>query len=99
MIDENFYQKKVDELKRSLQSTTVFINESFSGGIFRTSAKDNLNKLSIYHMLRGLEIDTSTEAYDTLSAALPKSADLFVESKAETVTAEKIIINQLDNII
>ena len=99
MIDENFYQKKVDELKRSLQSTTVFINESFSGGIFRTSAKDNLNKLSIYHMLRGLEIDTSTEAYDTLSAALPKSADLFVESKAETEFADKIIINQLDYIV
>ena len=99
MIDENFYQKKVDELKRSLQSTTVFINESFSGGIFRTSAKDNLNKLSIYHMLRGLEIDTSTEAYDTLSAALPKSADLFVESKAETEFADKIIFNQLDYIV
>lgn len=99
MIDENFYQKKVDELKQSLQSTTVFINESFSGGIFRTSAKDNLNKLSIYHMLRGLEIDTSTEAYDTLSAALPKSAALFVESKAETEFADKIIINQLDYIV
>ena len=99
MIDENFYQKKVDELKQSLQSTTVFINESFSGGIFRTSAKDNLNKLSIYHMLRGLEIDTSTEAYDTLSAALPKSADLFVESKAETEFADKIIFNQLDYIV
>ena len=99
MIDENFYQKKVDELKQSLQSTTVFINESFSGGIFRTSAKDNLNKLSIYHMLRGLEIDTSTEAYDTLRVALPKSADLFVESKAETEFADKIIFNQLDYIV
>jgi hypothetical protein len=101
MIDENFYQKKVDELKQSLQSTTVFINESFSGGIFRTSAKDNLNKLSIYHMLRGLEIDTSTEAYDTLSVAvaLPKSAALFDESKAETEFADKIIFNQLDYIV
>jgi hypothetical protein len=99
MIDENFYQKKVDELKLSLQSKTVFINESFSGGLFRTSAKDNLNTLSIYHMLRGLEIDTDTETYKTLSIALPKSATLFNEKVAETETAEKIIFNQLDYIV
>jgi hypothetical protein len=99
MIDENFYQKKVDELKRSLQSKTVFINESFSGGLFRTSAKDNLNTLSIYHMLRGLEIDTDTETYEILSIALPKSATLFNEKVAETETAEKIIFNQLDYIV
>lgn len=99
MIDENYYQRKVDELRRSLKSKTVFINESFSGGIFRTSAKDNLNQLSIYHLLRGLEIDTEEETYKILKSALPKSQEFFDEAKAETTTADNLIFAQLDYIV
>lgn len=99
MIDENFYQKRVDELKRSLKSQTVFINESFSGGLFRTSAKDHLNELTIYHLLRGLEIDTESETYKVLAAALPKSQEFFIETKAETTYADNLIIAQLNYVV
>jgi vacuolar-type H+-ATPase subunit H len=96
MIDENFYQKRVDELKKSLKSKTVFINESFSGGLFRTSAKPYLKELSIYHLLRGLEIDTDSETYTKLSGNLPVAKDLFNESTAEDTTADRIVEEQLN---
>jgi len=96
MIDENFYQKRVDELKQALKSKTVFINESFSGGLFRTSAKPYLKELSIYHLLRGLEIDTDSETYTKLSGNLPVAKDLFNESTAEDTTADRIVEEQLN---
>jgi hypothetical protein len=96
MIDENFYQKRVDELRKSLKSKTVFINESFSGGLFRTSAKPYLKELSIYHLLRGLEIDTDSETYTKLSGNLPVAKDIFNESKAEDTYADRIVEEQLN---
>lgn len=96
MIDENFYQKRVDELRKSLKSKTVFINESFSGGLFRTSAKPFLNDLSIYHLLRGLEIDTDSETYEKIGSTIPTLKDLFVESTAETEKASEIVVKQLE---
>lgn len=98
MIDENFYQKRVDELKKALKSKTVFINESFSGGLFRTSAKPYLKELSIYHLLRGLEIDTDSETYTKLADNFPVAKELFNESTAEDTTSEKIVVNQLNYI-
>ncbi len=96
MIDENFYQKRVDELKKALKSKTVFINESFSGGLFRTSAKPYLKELSIYHLLRGLEIDTDSETYTKLSENLPVAKDIFNESTAEDITSDRIVEEQLN---
>lgn len=98
MIDENFYQKRVDELRKSLKSKTVFINESFSGGLFRTSAKPFLNDLSIYHLLRGLEIDTDSETYDKIGTTIPTLKELFSESTAETEKASGIVVKQLEYI-
>jgi hypothetical protein len=98
MIDENFYQKRVDELRKSLKSQTVFINESFSGGLFRTSAKPFLNDLSIYHLLRGLEIDTDSETYDKIGTTIPTLKELFSESTAETEKASGIVVKQLEYI-
>ena len=95
MIDENFYQKKVDELKRSLQSTTVFINESFSGGLFRTSAKPFLSQLSIYHLLRGLEINTDEETYGKLQS-MSNIKDVFIsKDKAENIFTVEIVKKEL----
>lgn len=99
MIDENFYQKKVDELKKSLSLQTVFINESFSGGLFRTSAKDYLNSLSIYHLLRGLEIDTDKKTYDVLKSVLPQYKDIFDASNAEMITSDKLLFGQMDYVV
>jgi hypothetical protein len=98
MIDENFYQKRVDELRKSLKSKTVFINESFSGGLFRTSAKPFLNDLSIYHLLRGLEIDTDSETYEKIGTTIPTLKELFSESTAETEKASGIVVKQLEYI-
>ena len=98
MIDENFYQKKVDELKRSLRSTTVFINESFSGGLFRTSAKPILSELSIYHLLRGLEIKTDEETYTKLQSMLPICKDVFNPKVSETLFSVEIVEKELEYI-
>ena len=91
MIDENFYQKRVDELKRSLKSQTVFINESFSGGLFRTSAKPILSELSIYHLLRGLEIKTDEETYTKLQSLLPICKNLFDPKVPENLFSVEIV--------
>jgi hypothetical protein len=98
MIDENFYQKRVDELKRSLKSQTVFINESFSGGLFRTSAKPILSELSIYHLLRGLEIKTDEETYIKLQSMLPICKDVFNPKDSETLFSVGIVEKELEYI-
>lgn len=98
MIDENFYQKRVDELKRSLKSQTVFINESFSGGLFRTSAKPILKDLSIYHLLRGLEIKTDEETYTKLQSLLPICKDVFNAKDSETLFSIEIVGKELEYI-
>jgi hypothetical protein len=96
---DNSYFKKVKEVKTSLNRSFPSgsaINESFSGGLLRTSAKDTLNQLSIYHLLRGLEIDTSDESYPKLASMLPSCKDIFIESTAETKTANLIVVRQLE---
>lgn len=98
MIDENFYQKRVDELKRSLKSQTVFINESFSGGLFRTSAKPILSELSIYHLLRGLEISTDEEAYTKLQTMFSICKDVFNSTVAENLFSLEIVEKELEYI-
>lgn len=98
MIDENFYQKRVDELKRSLKSQTVFINESFSGGLFRTSAKPILKDLSIYHLLRGLEIKTDEETYTKLQSLLPICKNLFDPKVPENLFSVEIVELELEYI-
>jgi hypothetical protein len=98
MIDENFYQKRVDELKRSLKSQTVFINESFSGGLFRTSAKPILSELSIYHLIRGLEIDTDEETYTKLQSMLPICKDVFNPKVSENLFSAEIVEKELEYI-
>lgn len=98
MIDENFYQKRVDELKRSLKSQTVFINESFSGGLFRTSAKPILSELSIYHLLRGLEINTDEETYTKLQSMLPICKDVFNAKVSENLFSIEIVELELEYI-
>lgn len=98
----NQIQKVNESDNKQSQPNLQFYNESFSGGLLRKKAQPTLNKLSIYNLLRGLEIETSSETYKKMAELMPASAEVFNESEAERITADNILstqIGQIANII
>jgi hypothetical protein len=76
----------------------VKIYESFSGGLFRGKAGNTINKLTIYNLLRGLEIETDAESYSKLAKEIPSCSTVFVEADAETTNSSQVLIKQIEYI-
>ena len=92
------YFNKVKEVKSSLSKSFPehsALNESFSGGVFRKSAKEYLKDLSIYNLLRGLEIDTDETSYTNIGKMIPSCSSKFSEATSETTFATSIVEEQL----
>lgn len=92
------YFNKVKEVKSSLSKSFpehLALNESFAGGVFEKSAKDYLKDLTIYNLLRGLEIKTNETSYTNIGKMIPSCTSLFNESTAETTFASAIVVEQL----
>lgn len=100
MLFKNLYDNPNNKKSISLYETVdtpknVKIYESFSGGLFRGRVGNTINKLKIYHLLRGLEIETEADSYTKLAKAIPSCEGVFVESEAETINSSRIITDQI----
>ncbi len=98
----NQIQKVNESDNKQSQPNLEFYNESFSGGLLRKKAQPTLNKLSIYNLLRGLEIETGSQTYKQMAQLMPACNMVFNESEAEIITADNILnkqIEQVSNII
>lgn len=91
----NHIQKVNENDNQETSNNIVFYNESFDGGIFRKKAEPTLNKLSVYNLLRGLEINTDSKVYSRLAELMPTCAVVFDEKKAEQTTSDNIISLQI----
>ena len=100
MLFKNLYDNSGNQKSISLYESVenpqnVKMYESFSGGLFRGKAGNTINKLKIYYLLRGLEIETEADSYTKLAKAIPSCANVFVESEAENVSSSRIITYQI----
>lgn len=100
MLFKNLYDNPVNKKSITLYERVdtpknVKMYESFSGGLFRGRAGNTINKLKIYHLLRGLEIETEADSYTKLAKAIPSCEGVFIESEAETINSSRIITDQI----
>lgn len=92
--------QKVNENNNDLPSEKkqVKFYESFSGGIFRKKAQPVLNQLSVYNLIRGLEIETKEEVYVKLGELMPTCAQVFKASEIENQYSHNILILQIGKV-
>lgn len=93
--------EKSNETPKFYRNTPNFrdskIYESFDGGLFRGKAAAEFGKLTVYHLLRGLEIESSLESYKKLAQNIPSCSKVFIDEKtAESTMATKVINDQID---